>query len=53
MDDEELVRWYGKFGFVVIQHANPETDAPCVLMARSPQVPRIIPVLQHNRKARA
>jgi hypothetical protein len=35
MSDEQLMRWYGKFGFSKIQ------DEPCVLMARAPEPPRI------------
>lgn len=36
MDDEKLVPFYERFGFVVFQ------EEPCVLMARSPQLPRIV-----------
>lgn len=35
MDDEKLVAWYERFGFVRIQ------DEPVVLMVRSPQLPKI------------
>lgn len=35
MDEEKLESWYSRFGFEKIQ------DEPCVLLVRSPQVPRI------------
>lgn len=38
MDDAKLESWYGRFGFERIQ------DEPCVLLVRSPQVPRVVVV---------
>ena len=35
MTDEQLLKFYGKFGFEVIQ------SEPCILMQRAPQRPRI------------